>query len=477
MSLSRVLPAAIPGQGHTADSLADFGPQSILALAAEPQRAVAVLIEPVEEICRMVGWQTIEMSERAGPDECKTALVRAIRRLEGQFNISLWDRERNRPRLHSSGPAISDSVGQAFAVADLQPPLRVWMAGLSGGGSLAAGEAALAGALCNPVATYLPGPHQSAGALTKELQALRPDVILIVGGHEQIVCAEPTPSLRRADTTDFALSGRHHRPLSEAQTPLARRKQATWRSANSRSQEQVLALSRLVIEAAVELPAEDRPLFCFAGNSQAADTALASWRQRTGGGAAAAADNVFNATDSGSVSALHNVLERLHWQRSLDIPAMQEIAGWLDHSVELSSTQWAFAQAVRLWRRRHRLPTLHGLYVAADRWLHVWAWEMPDGESEGLRTYCVRPGDCPDVLADWPPVRLVSGDWPAEWPRPLQPPPVLIPQRPRALPAYWWDPLGLVPVVAGVGRNAPDAVLQVLTADILLEDGTEFAAA
>ena len=477
MSLSRVLPAAIPGQGHTADSLADFGPQSILALAAEPQRAVAVLIEPVEEICRMVGWQTIEMSERAGPDECKTALIRAVRRLEGQFNISLWDRERNRPRLHSSGPAISDSVGQAFAVADLQPPLRVWMAGLSGGGSLAAGEAALAGALCNPVATYLPGPHQSAGALTKELQALRPDVILIVGGHEQIVCAEPTPSLRRADATDFALSGRHPRPLSEAQTPLARRKQATWRSANSRSQEQVLALSRLVIEAAVELPAEDRPLFCFAGNSQSADTALASWRQRTGGGAAAAADNVFNATDSGSVSALHNVLERLHWQRSLDIPAMQEIAGWLDHSVELSSTQWAFAQAVRLWRRRHRLPTLHGLYVAADRWLHVWAWEMPDQESEGLRTYCVRPGDCPDVLADWPPVRLVSGDWPAEWSRPLQPPPVLIPQRPRALPAYWWDPLGLVPVVAGVGRNAPDAVLQVLTADILLEDGTEFAAA
>ena len=449
MSLSRVLPAAIPGQGHTADSLADFGPQSILALAAEPQRAVAVLIEPVEEICRMVGWQTIEMSERAGPDECKTALIRAIRRLEGQFNISLWDRERNRPRLHSSGPAISDSVGQAFAVADLQPPLRVWMAGLSGGGSLAAGEAALAGALCNPVATYLPGPHQSAGALTKELQALRPDVILIVGGHEQIVYAEPTP---------FFSDG-------------------PWRSANSGSQEQVLALSRLVIEAAVELPAEDRPLFCFAGNSQAADTALASWRQRTGGGAAAAADNVFNATDSGSVSALHNVLERLHWQRSLDIPAMQEIAGWLDHSVELSSTQWAFAQAVRLWRRRHRLPTLHGLYVAADRWLHVWAWEMPDQESEGLRTYCVRPGDRPDILADWPPVRLVSGDWPAEWSRPLQPPPVLIPQRPRALPAYWWDPLGLVPVVAGVGQNAPDAVLQVLTADILLEDGTEFAAA
>lgn len=432
MSFSRVLPGSISGQGGSPNSLADFAPQSILALAAEPRRAVAVLIEPVEEIRRMVGWQTVELSERASPDECKSALVQAVRRLENQFNISLWDGEKGRPHLHSPGQALAEGVGQAFAVADLQAPLRVWMGGLSGGGSLAAGEAALAGALCNPVATYLPGPHQSAGALTREFEALRPDVILIVGGHEQI---------------------------------------------GPRSQDQVLELSGLVIEAAAQLPAEERPLFCFAGNSQAADAALASWRQRTGGGDAARADNVFNGTDVSSATAVHNVLERLHWQRSLAIPAMQEIAGWLDHSVELSSTQWAFAQAVRLWRRRQQLPTLHGLYAAADRWLHVWVWEMPDQESDGLRISCVRPGERPDILADWPPVRLVSGEWPVTWPKPSQPPPVLGPQRPTALPAFWWDPLGLVPVVAGVGQTTPEAVLQVLTADILLEGGTEFAGA
>lgn len=432
MSFSRVLPGSISGQGSSPNSLADFAPQSILALAAEPRRAVAVLIEPVEEIRRMVGWQTVELSERASPDECKSALVQAVRRLENQFNISLWDGERGRPHLHSPGQAVAEGVGQAFAVADLQAPLRVWMGGLSGGGSLAAGEAALAGALCNPVATYLPGPHQSAGALTREFEALRPDVILIVGGHEQI---------------------------------------------GPRSQEQVLTLSGLVIEAAAQLPAEERPLFCFAGSSQAADAALASWRQRTGGGDAARADNVFNGTDVSSATAVHNVLERLHWQRSLAIPAMQEIAGWLDHSVELSNTQWAFAQAVRLWRRRQQLPTLHGLYAAADRWLHVWVWEMPDQESDGLRISCVRPGERPDILADWPPVRLVSGEWPVTWPKPSQPPPVLGPQRPTALQAFWWDPLGLVPVVAGVGQTTPEAVLQVLTADILLEGGTEFAAA
>jgi len=88
---------------------------------------------------------------------------------------------------------------------------------------------------------------------------------------------------------------------------------------------------------------------------------------------------------------------------------------------------------------------------------------------------CVRPGERPEILADWPPVRLVSGDWPTKWPRPTQPPPVLGSRRPETLPAFWWDPLGLVPVVASVGQTTPEAVLEVLTADILLEDGTEFA--
>ena len=430
MSLSGVLPVSISSQGGAPGSLADFAPQSILALAAEPRRAAAVLIEPVDGICRMVGWHTVELSERASADESKSAVLQAVRRLENQFNISLWDGEVGRPLLHRPGEAVAEGVGQAFAVADLQAPLRVWLAGLSGGGSLAAGEAALAGALCNPVATYLPGPQQSAGALTREFEALRPDIILVVGGHERVGPGSP---------------------------------------------DGVLRLSGLVIEAASRLPTEERPLFCFAGNSESADAALASWRQRTGGGSAVKADNVFNGANGRSATALHSILERLHWQRSLAIPAMQEIARWLEHPVELSSTQWAFTQAVRLWRRRQRLPSLHGLYAAADRWLHVWAWEMPGQEREGLRMNCVRPGERPEILADWPPVRLVSGDWPTKWPRPTQPPPVLGSRRPETLPAFWWDPLGLVPVVASVGQTTPEAVLEVLTADILLEDGTEFA--
>ena len=432
MNASTVPPSPVSGSGRSAASLADFAPQSILALAAEPQRAAAVLIEPVEEIFRMVGWQTVELPAQVSPDECTAALVQAVNRLEKQFSISLWDADQDRPRLHESNPVFVEGVGQAIAVADLLPPLRVWMAGLSGGGSLAAGEAALAGALCSPVATYLPGPHQSASALARELQVLRPDVILIVGGYEQI--------------------GRH-------------------------SQEQVLALSHHVIEAAVQLPEDDRPLFCFAGNSQSANAALARWQEWGDGAAAEVADNVLFAAGSNSDTALHNVLERYHWQRSLHMPAMRRIAGWVDHPFLLSSTQWAFAQAVRIWMRRHQLPALHGLYAGADRWLHVWAWEMADQEDTGLRVSCVLPGERPEILADWPPLRLVSGDWPPQWPRPSQPPAAAGPERAAATPAYWWDPLGLVPAVTGVGQASPEAALQVLAADILLEGAAHFAIA
>lgn len=432
MNPSGVQPPPVAGPGPPAASLVDFAPKNVLALGIEPQRATAVLLEPVEEIYRMVGWQTMQLPAQARPGECVAALVRAVNRLESQFNISLWDVEEDRPRLRASDPALVDGVGQAVAVADLLPPLRVWMAGLSGGGSLTAGEKALAGALCNLVATYRPNPRRSAGDLARELQTLRPDALLIVGGYEEMA--------------------RH-------------------------SQDQVLALCRHVTDATVQLSTENRPLFCFAGNGQSAEAALAYWRGRTEGSAAALADNVLAAPANHSDTALQNVLERYHWQRSLNMPAMRRAAAWLHHPVELRSTQWAFVQAVRLWSWRHQLSTLHGLYAGADRWLHVWVSHAPpapvvewtgagtSGEfvsqaGGGLRICCVRPGERPDFLADWPPLRLVSGDWPAHWSRPSP---------------HWWDPLGLVPVVAGAGQAAPEAALHALSADILEEGGLHVA--
>ncbi len=430
MSPSGAQPLPVAGRGGAAASLADFAPKNILVLGAEPQRVTAALIEPVEEIYRLIGWQTAELPAGAGPGQSAAALVQAVNRLESQFNISLWNEEEDRPRLHTYDQALVEGVGQAVAVADLLPPLRVWMAGLSGGTSLIAGKEALAGALCNHVATYRFNAWRSTDELAAELELLYPDVILAVGGYEE---------------TD------------------------------RRGQEQVLALCRHVIDAAVKLPSENRPLFCFAGNRQSAEAAFAYWQERTGGSEFALAANVL-AQGAGQGAGqgdatLAKVLERYHWRRSQELPAMRRIAGWPNHPAELRSTQWAFVQAVRLWSRRHRLTSLHGLHAAADRWLHVWTSDPSvDGaqavsgrsiqtfapEAGNLRICYVRPGERPDFLADWPPLRLVSGPWPDNWPRPA---------------SHWWDPLGLVPAVAGAGQVAPEAALQVLAADILEETG------
>lgn len=406
----------VAGRGRPTAPLADFNANNILGMFAEPQRAVAVLLEPVEEIYRLVGWHSVDVPPLAGTGAYPAALARAVNRLESQFNISLWDKKTDRPRQHpASDAAFVDGVGQTVVAADLASPMRVWMAGLSGGGSLAAGSEALASALCYLVASYLFSPHRSADDLASELKAVQPDVILVVGGYEQI---------------------------------------------NAHSRAQVLALGRQVTDAAVQLPVAHRPFFCFAGAGASANAALAYWQTRAGGADAALAANVLNPRSAHSDAALHRVLEQRHWQRSLASPAMRKIAGWMQHPFSLRSTQWAFAQAVRTWLRRKRLPTLHGLYTGADRWLHVWASDTPDHGNEDLRICCVRPDERPAFLEDWPPLRLVSGDWPSRWPRPS---------------SYWWDPLGLVPAVAGVGQAAPEAAFQALAADILQEEGASFA--
>jgi hypothetical protein len=56
-------------------------------------------------------------------------------------------------------------------------------------------------------------------------------------------------------------------------------------------------------------------------------------------------------------------------------------------------------------------------------------------------------------LDGWPPLQLVSGEWPAAfWPQPE---------------IFWLDRSGMAPFVAAVGQMAPQAMLQVLRTDLL----------
>ncbi len=185
----------------------------------------------------------------------------------------------------------------------------------------------------------------------------------------------------------------------------------------------MLALSHQVTDAIAQLPAKSRPLFCFAGNSWTTNEVLAYWQEQAAGSTAKVVANVLG-PGRRSAMALHSTLGQYYWQHSLDVPAMRQIAAWVHQPAELRSSQWAFVQAVRLWTDFQGLPELHGLYAGADRWLHVWA-SQEHGE---VRVCFVRPKEDPSFLADWPPLRLVSGEWPAQWPRPS---------------TYWWDPAGV----------------------------------
>ena len=75
MNASSIQSGQAPGRRLQAASLADYAPKSILALGAEPRRATAVLIEPVEEIYRMVGWQSVELPADAGPGDSVAAQI------------------------------------------------------------------------------------------------------------------------------------------------------------------------------------------------------------------------------------------------------------------------------------------------------------------------------------------------------------------------------------------------------------------
>ncbi|MFM7585299.1 MAG: hypothetical protein ACKO9F_21580, partial [Caldilinea sp.] len=109
----------------------------------------------------------------------------------------------------------------------------------------------------------------------------------------------------------------------------------------------------------------------------------------------------------------------------------------------------SFTQLVRLWMELHELPALHGLYCAPLWWLHVWATR---GEP-GVQIRFVEPQTRPPDAQSWPPLQLVSGEWPlALWPQPD---------------LFWWDRSGMVPLVAAVGQSAPQAMLETLHSDLL----------
>jgi hypothetical protein len=254
------------------------------------------------------------------------------------------------------------------ATADPLPPLRIWIAGLSAGESLAAAQDAITAAPCEAIALYCRGGEEDPVELSIELAEASPDVIVVVGGYDQ--------------------------PDALARQP-------------------VLALCQLIALAVRRLHPSRRPMLCFAGNRWAAAAALDLWRQMPDVESQSVL-NVLPALGVSHGSALAVAISQYYWARCKADDSLQEISSWLTQPAVLRSYHWGFAQAVRMWRETHQLPHLHALYCGRDRWMHVWAAD----DEIGVRVYFSQPKRRPAALDRWPPLRLVSGMWPELWTRP-----------------------------------------------------------
>lgn len=386
-------------------------PSSILALQVDSANAHAALIEPVNGVHRLIAWESAGLSPQDGV--APPAVLSAIARLLGaRLGRPLWDESRDTPRLSSPDPALGLHLGQVVAAVDPLPPLRVWIGGLTGHESLAAAQSALDSTICRTVAVYRFGMGGDPARLAAELSDLRPDLAVVVGGYDK--------------------------PGETAARP-------------------VLEMCEEVAQALTALPSGHRPAVYFAGNRWAAPAVLDRWSRLPGGLSADAVENVAPAPGLHRSTSLAVAASRLYWRRCQATPAVQSIRRWITPPSEVRSTSWSFAQAVRLWRQVHNLPALHGLFCAGPLWIHVCVEEGWDG----VRLRFVPPNTRPPTLAGWPPLRLVSGDWPAHlWPRPSG----------QRWPSHWWDPTGLVPTVANLGQIDPLIAYQVLAQDLLREE-------
>lgn len=381
---------------------------SILALQVDRANANAALIEPVNGIHRLIAWESASLSPKDGV--APPAVLSAISRVLGaRLGRPLWDDSLDTPRLSSADPALGLHLGQVVAAVDPLPPLRVWIGGLTDHESLAAAQSALDATICRTVAVYRFGMGGDPTRLAAELTDARPDLAVVVGGYDRPGATGP-----------------------------------------------VLELCEEVTGALTALPSVNRPAVYFAGNRWAAQTVLDRWSRLPGGLSADAVENVAPAPGIHLSTSLAVAASRLYWRRCQSTPAVQSIRRWITPPSEVRSTSWSFAQAVRLWRQVHSLPLLHGLFCANPLWIHVCAEEGRDG----VRLRFVQPDTRPAALAGWPPLRLVSGEWPTHlWPRPPG----------HKWPSHWWDPTGLVPTVANLGQIDPLIAYQVLAQDLLHE--------
>ncbi len=374
---------------------------SLLILGLEEAWTRACLLEPINSQYRLAGWLSVQ---RTPEGKSAQQVAETCRRLGVRLGRRLWDETQDEPLLQSTDVTRCPAFEQVAVVASPRPHVRVWLAGLSQGLSLAVAQQAVASSPAQLAGVTSLTVETNATQLALELDQAQPEALVIVGGYD-----DPEPATQR---------------------PL-------------------LLLCKMLGQALARLSPPQRPVILYAGNRWAATQAERLLRVGDGPIQWTALGNLQPVPGLARQAEVAVALSYHYWrlcERTVDFATLGR---WVTSPGQITNLEVGFAQIVQAWLVYQRLPDLHALYCSDSWWLHIWASQVQNG----VQMRFVPPKTRPPDLADWPPLQLVSGEWPVRlWPQP---------------PIYWWDRTGLAPLMAGIGQVTPVAMLQVLTLDLL----------
>lgn len=389
---------------------------TLLTFGVTLDKTTLCLLENISGHYRLAAWESIAREAGIPPShQCATL----CRRLGERLGRILWDEEANQPLINSENPIAYPPIEQVTIGLSPRQRMRVWLVGLTEGGSMAAARRALASAPLQVVGATVLTDQLTSAHLATQLIETHPEALVLVGGYDR-----PAPA----------------------------------------AQQWVLQLGQLLGQALERLSPGQRPAVFYAGNVACAEAMEKSLRESSGSLQFTALPNVLPAPGEVRPAALGVALSAYYWRLCQQMPGINQLNQWVTAPGRILNLEAAFAQMVQVWMTYHRLPVLHGLYSVAvpnppgragrgegysTWWLHVWA----DQAAQGVQLCFVQPGTRPAALANWPPLQVVSGEWPME----LWPPPTVC----------WWDRSGLAPIVTTVGQVAPTAMVQVLKYDLL----------
>ena len=383
------------------------GTGSLLALSVEPTWTRACLLENISGQYRLAGWLSMQRTPEL---EMTQQLASTCRRLGARLGRQFWDEANDAPLLQSDDPMRLPPFEQVAVVASPRPPVRVWLAGLSDGISLAVARQALISSPAQLVGSTCLTVDANSGQLALELGEAQPEALVIVGGYD-----DPAPD----------------------------------------AQHSLLWLCKIVGQALARMAPPQRPTIFYAGNRWASVAAESLLRAGEGPVQMQVLNNLQPVPGVMRQAELAVALGYFYWRLCEWVPGFTTIRRWVTSPGQMTNLETSFAQLTQAWLNYQQLIDLHALYCGENEWLHVWATQAQNG----VQMRFVQPKTRPPELNDWPPLQLVSGDWPLQ----LWAPPA----------TYWWDHNGLAPLLAGIGQVAPLAMLQVLSLDLLEAQGRQ----